>query len=160
MFILFSFLLFKDFFGLFILLYYFIFQTHFGLFILSHPDNATAGNGFLTPLHILPEWYFLPFYAILKAIPNKNAGFIILFYIILIFYGNSVSFSLLLSLFTFIFTYSFLFINYFILLLLVLGWIGSQLPQEKFISYGRIFLTIILLFALYFLDHILLHFYE
>ena len=34
--------------------------------------------GFLTPLHIVPEWYFLCQYAMLKAVPNKNAGFIIL----------------------------------------------------------------------------------
>ena len=34
--------------------------------------------GLLTPLHIVPEWYFLWQYAMLKAIPNKNAGFIIL----------------------------------------------------------------------------------
>merc|ERR1712153_271813 len=34
--------------------------------------------GLLTPLHIVPEWYFLCQYAMLKAVPNKNAGFIIL----------------------------------------------------------------------------------
>ena len=31
----------------------------------------------VTPLHIVPEWYFLEFYMILKALPNKNAGFMI-----------------------------------------------------------------------------------
>jgi quinol-cytochrome oxidoreductase complex cytochrome b subunit len=115
-------------------------QTLFGLFPLSHPDNATAGNGFLTPLHILPEWYFLPFYAILKAIPNKNAGFIILFYSIFSFLSIFGSAGLNRSLSQF---------PSFILLLLALGWIGCQLPQEKFISYGRIFLST---FALYVLD--------
>jgi len=43
-----------------------------------HPDNALEVCGLLTPLHIVPEWYFLCQYAILKAVPNKNAGFIIL----------------------------------------------------------------------------------
>merc|ERR1712061_871173 len=40
--------------------------------------NALEACGFLTPLHIVPEWYFLCQYAMLKAVPNKNAGFIIL----------------------------------------------------------------------------------
>jgi hypothetical protein len=44
----------------------------------SHPDNALEVCGLLTPLHIVPEWYFLCQYAMLKAVPNKNAGFIIL----------------------------------------------------------------------------------
>jgi quinol-cytochrome oxidoreductase complex cytochrome b subunit len=140
----FPFLISKDFFGLTFSLLIFILQTLFGLLPLSHPDNATAGNGFLTPLHILPEWYFLPFYAILKAIPNKNAGFIILFFSFYLFFLSifgSAGLNRSLSQFP-----------SFILLLLALGWIGCQLPQEKFISYGRIFLIIILLFALYVLD--------
>merc|ERR1711988_1832456 len=45
---------------------------------LSHPDNALEACALLTPLHIVPEWYFLCQYAMLKAVPNKNAGFIIL----------------------------------------------------------------------------------
>ena len=54
------------------------FQTHFGISSFSHPDNALEVCGLLTPLHIVPEWYFLCQYAMLKAVPNKNAGFIIL----------------------------------------------------------------------------------
>ena len=38
----------------------------------------TEACSLLTPLHIVPEWYFLCQYAMLKAVPNKNAGFIIL----------------------------------------------------------------------------------
>jgi ubiquinol-cytochrome c reductase cytochrome b subunit len=141
----FPFLISKDFFGCTFSMLIFAIQTLFGLLPLSHPDNATAGNGFLTPLHILPEWYFLPFYAILKAIPNKNAGFIILFYFSFYLFFLSIfgSAGLNRSLSQF---------PSFILLLLALGWIGCQLPQEKFISYGRIFLSIILFFALYVLD--------
>merc|ERR1711862_745419 len=45
---------------------------------LSHPDNALEACALLTPLHIVPEWYFLCQYAMLKAVPNKNAGFIVL----------------------------------------------------------------------------------
>merc|ERR1711903_249573 len=50
----------------------------FGIYTLSHPDNALEVSGLVTPLHIVPEWYFLCQYAMLKAVPNKNAGFIIL----------------------------------------------------------------------------------
>merc|ERR1712060_629029 len=68
----------KDVFGLIIVLCLYFLQTHFGISSLSHPDNALEACALLTPLHIVPEWYFLCQYAMLKAVPNKNAGFIIL----------------------------------------------------------------------------------
>ena len=46
--------------------------------VKPHEDNALEVCGLLTPLHIVPEWYFLCQYAMIKAVPNKNAGFIIL----------------------------------------------------------------------------------
>ena len=51
---------------------------------LGHPDNYIEANPLVTPPHIVPEWYFLPFYAILRAIPNKLIGVIALFASILI----------------------------------------------------------------------------
>ena len=45
---------------------------------LGHPDNYVPANPLQTPPHIVPEWYFLPFYAILRAIPNKLFGVIAL----------------------------------------------------------------------------------
>merc|ERR1711948_192974 len=65
-------------------------QTHFGVSTLSHPDNALEACALLTPLHIVPEWYFLCQYAMLKAVPNKNAGFIVLLtsVLILFFFGE------------------------------------------------------------------------
>ena len=42
--------------------------------LLGHPDNYIEANALVTPAHIVPEWYFLPFYAILRAIPNKLGG--------------------------------------------------------------------------------------
>lgn len=42
--------------------------------LLGHPDNYIEANSLVTPAHIVPEWYFLPFYAILRAIPNKLGG--------------------------------------------------------------------------------------
>jgi len=45
---------------------------------LSHPDNYIPANSLVTPTHIVPEWYFLFFYAILRAIPNKFMGVLFL----------------------------------------------------------------------------------
>ena len=74
----FPFIFHKDFFGFILILCLYLLQTHFGISSFSHPDNALEVCGLLTPLHIVPEWYFLCQYAMLKAVPNKNAGFIIL----------------------------------------------------------------------------------
>jgi quinol-cytochrome oxidoreductase complex cytochrome b subunit len=41
---------------------------------LGHADNYIPANPSVTPMHIVPEWYYLPFYAILRAIPNKLLG--------------------------------------------------------------------------------------
>ncbi len=46
---------------------------------LGHADNSIPANPAVTPQHIVPEWYYLPFYAILRAIPNKLLGVIALF---------------------------------------------------------------------------------
>ena len=43
---------------------------------LGHPDNYIEANPLVTPAHIVPEWYFLPWYAILRAIPDKLFGVI------------------------------------------------------------------------------------
>jgi ubiquinol-cytochrome c reductase cytochrome b subunit len=42
--------------------------------MLGHPDNYIEANALVTPPHIVPEWYFLPFYAILRSIPHKFLG--------------------------------------------------------------------------------------
>merc|ERR1712147_395332 len=134
----------KDFFGLMLILGLYFLQCHFGFSTLSHPDNALEVSRLTTPLHIVPEWYFLCQYALLKAVPNKNAGFIVLLTSILFvlfpgevrnlttlvqfpFIGSSVH-SVITSLF---------FITFFILLL-----IGAQFPQDKFLSYARILTAI------------------
>ncbi|MBE9603496.1 cytochrome b N-terminal domain-containing protein [Acetobacteraceae bacterium H6797] len=46
---------------------------------LGHPDNYIPANPLSTPAHIVPEWYFLPFYAILRAVPNKLGGVLLMF---------------------------------------------------------------------------------
>jgi ubiquinol-cytochrome c reductase cytochrome b subunit len=47
--------------------------------ILGHSDNYIKANPMVTPAHIVPEWYFLPFYAILRAIPDKLGGVLAMF---------------------------------------------------------------------------------
>ena len=46
---------------------------------LLDADNSVVANPLVTPAHVVPEWYLLPFYAILRAIPNKLIGVIALF---------------------------------------------------------------------------------
>ncbi len=52
--------------------------------VLGHPDNSIPANPLVTPHSIQPEWYYLPFYAILRAVPNKTLGVVALFASILI----------------------------------------------------------------------------
>nr|YP_010507819.1 apocytochrome b [Phytophthora capensis]UXG55935.1 apocytochrome b [Phytophthora capensis] len=69
----------KDLFGLMVLfLIFFIFIFYYPN-TLGHPDNYIEANPMKTPLHIVPEWYFLPFYTILRSIPNKIGGVIAMF---------------------------------------------------------------------------------
>lgn len=65
----------------------FAFVTVFGLFMavvclkpnmFGHPDNYIQANPSVTPAHIVPEWYFLPFYSMLKSVPNKLGGAVVM----------------------------------------------------------------------------------
>jgi ubiquinol-cytochrome c reductase cytochrome b subunit len=62
---------------------------------LGHPDNSIHANPLTTPAHIVPEWYFLALYAILRSIPNKQAGVVavalVIFTLILLGWGSMVS---------------------------------------------------------------------
>jgi quinol-cytochrome oxidoreductase complex cytochrome b subunit len=69
----------KDSFGLVCFLVLFAWLVFFLPNYLGHPDNYITADSLKTPAHIVPEWYFLPFYAILRAIPNKLLGVIALF---------------------------------------------------------------------------------
>ena len=74
----------KDAFGIGVFLVLFAWLTFFAPNYLGHPDNYIEANPLVTPAHIVPEWYFLPFYAILRAIPNKLLGVIALFSAVII----------------------------------------------------------------------------
>merc|ERR1712214_113909 len=133
----FPFIFLKDFCGFILILCLYFLQTHFGVSSLSHPDNALEACALLTPLHIVPEWYFLCQYAMLKAVPNKNAGFIILLTSILalFIFGEIRNLTALCLLIDCNNGFS---ISFFFLSFLSSLWIGAQFPQEKFLSYARI----------------------
>jgi ubiquinol-cytochrome c reductase cytochrome b subunit len=76
----------KDGFGLGVFLILFVAVTFFAPNMLGHPDNYIPANPLSTPAHIVPEWYFWPFYAILRAftvdflfVPAKLLGVIAMF---------------------------------------------------------------------------------
>ena len=64
----------KDLFSILILIGVFSFFVFFYPNALGHADNYIPANPLVTPPHIVPEWYFLPFYAILRSIPDKLGG--------------------------------------------------------------------------------------
>ena len=66
----------KDLFAMLIFLLAFVLITMYAPNYLGHPDNYIPADPLVTPAHIVPEWYFLPFYAILRSIPDKLLGVI------------------------------------------------------------------------------------
>ncbi len=127
----------KDFFG------YGVFFIIFGIFVfflpnlLGHPENYIPADPFVTPEHIIPEWYFLPFYAILRAIPFKLLGVLAMLGSILILFVlpwldtskvRSCRFRPIYKQFFWIFIFNFI----------VLGWVGSKVPEGHYLIISRI----------------------
>nr|YP_010417161.1 apocytochrome b [Capillidium rhysosporum]QWY25708.1 apocytochrome b [Capillidium rhysosporum] len=104
--------------------------------LMGHPDNYIPANPLVTPTHIQPEWYFLPYYAILRSIPNKLLGVIAMFAAILILLAmplldtSRVRGSQFRPLMKIIF---WLFLANFVLL----GWIGAKPVSEPYITIGQ-----------------------
>ena len=69
----------KDGFGVVVFLIVFAAFVFFAPDYMGHPDNYIPADPLVTPAHIVPEWYFLPFYAILRAIPDKLGGVLAMF---------------------------------------------------------------------------------
>ncbi len=69
----------KDLFALVVFVILFAWFVFFLPDYLGHADNYIPADPLVTPAHIVPEWYFLPFYAILRAIPSKLGGVIAMF---------------------------------------------------------------------------------
>jgi ubiquinol-cytochrome c reductase cytochrome b subunit len=125
----------KDLFAFLILVFAFSFLIFFSPNTLGHPDNYIPANPLVTPAHIVPEWYFLPFYAILRSIPDKLGGVVamvaaILVLLLLPIISTSETRS---SLFRpiYAFFYWFLVADF-----LLLGWIGQKPVEAPFIEIG------------------------
>jgi ubiquinol-cytochrome c reductase cytochrome b subunit len=127
----------KDFvgFGVYFLIFaYFIFYQPN---LLGHPDNYTPANPMVTPPHIVPEWYFLPFYAILRAIPSKLGGVILMFgSIIILFFLPWLDRSPVRSgNYRPIFKCAFF---VFVIDCLILGYVGGKPAEEPYLTISRL----------------------
>ncbi len=127
----------KDVFGFVVIGFVFFVFVYFMPNYLNHPDNYIEGNPMVTPAHIVPEWYFLPYYAILRSIPHKLGGVIAMFASILVLlllpYLNTsqVRSSIFRPLYK----------KFFWLFLLdgfILGWIGGNNPETPYLEIGQI----------------------
>ncbi len=105
--------------------------------LMGHSDNYIPANPMQTPSSIVPEWYLLPFYAILRSIPNKLLGVIAMFGSLLILLilpltdlsrirGNQFRPAMK------------LFFWFFVVNFVVLTWIGSQHPTSPYVEIGQI----------------------
>nr|QWL17555.1 apocytochrome b [Chroogomphus rutilus] len=105
--------------------------------LLGHSDNYIEANPMSTPSSIVPEWYLLPFYTILRSIPNKLLGVLAMFgslFILLILplvdvsriRGNQFRPAMKVAFWFFV-------VNFFILM-----WIGSQHPDSPYLEIGQI----------------------
>jgi len=142
----------KDLFAFLILLFGFAFLVFFIPNVLGHSDNYIPANPLVTPPHIVPEWYFLPFYAILRSIPDKLGGVVAMVGAILVLlllpslntsFVRSSHFRPLYSI-----LYWFLVADF-----LLLGWIGQKPVEDPFIDIGLgatvfYFLTFLVFFPL------------
>ncbi len=105
---------------------------------LGHPDNYIEANPLSTPPHIVPEWYFLPYYAILRAIPDKLLGVVAMFASILILLFapwldtsrvRSAKYRPIYKWFFFLF----------LITVVALGYLGSKPPEGAYVFWARVF---------------------
>ncbi len=105
--------------------------------LLGHSDNYIPANPMSTPASIVPEWYLLPFYAILRSIPNKLLGVLAMFGSLLILLilpitdlsrirGSQFRPAMKIAHWFFIVNFCLLF------------WIGSQHPESPYLEIGQI----------------------
>ena len=127
----------KDLFSVLILVAFFSFFVFFYPNALGHPDNYIPANPLVTPPHIVPEWYFLPFYAILRSIPDKLGGVVAMVSAILVLLLLPVinTSEIRSSKFRPIFgiAYWFLVSDF-----LLLGWIGQKPVESPYIEVGML----------------------
>ena len=127
----------KDAFGVGVFLLFYFAVVFWAPNALGEVDNYVKANPLQTPPHIVPEWYFLPFYAILRAIPNKLLGVIAMFGSILIMFVLPWLDTSRIRSATFRPVYKWLLIV-FMLDCALLTWCGAQLPEGAPLILGRI----------------------
>jgi len=144
----------KDFHSLNIVFFFLIILVFFFPDILGHPDNYIMRNTMVTPSHIVPEWYFLGLYAILRSVPDKLVGLIlfVMALCVLLFFPLLVGrFGLVRSIYfkPFIKFIVLLFIFNFVLLI----WVGGQPVIAPYYYMGQIgtfmYFFIIFLFSFF-----------
>ncbi len=127
----------KDMFGVSVFLLLFAYFIFYMPNYLGDADNYIPANPAQTPAHIVPEWYYLPFYAMLRSIPNKLAGVLVMFSSILILVflpwldaakTRSCKYRPLAKQFFWIF----------VIVCILLGYLGSQPPEGIYVIAGRI----------------------
>ena len=127
----------KDLFAFFVFLFIFCIFIFYFPNTLGHPDNYIPADCLQTPSHIVPEWYFLPFYAILRSIPDKLGGvaamggsLIVLFIIPFINTSEirSTTFRPIFKIFYWLLVADFI----------ILGWVGQKPVKDTYIFIGQI----------------------
>jgi len=128
----------KDLFAMFAFFLLFAWFVFFLPDYLGHADNYIKANPLVTPPHIVPEWYFLPFYAILRAVPDKLGGVILMFAsIAILIFLPWLDRSRVRST-----TYRPIYKWFFWLLVIAclgLGYLGSKPPEGAYVTWARIF---------------------
>ncbi|MGQ4273325.1 cytochrome b [Terrihabitans sp. B22-R8] len=127
----------KDGFAIVLFLMFFAWFIFYVPNFLGHADNYIPGNPLQTPAHIVPEWYFLPFYAILRAVPDKLGGVIAMFAAIAVLFFlpwldtskvRSAAYRPLYKVFFWIL----------VVVCLLLGYVGGKPAEPPYILIGRI----------------------
>ena len=128
----------KDLFAIVVFMILFAWFAFYVPNYMGHPDNYTPANPLVTPAHIVPEWYFLPFYAILRAIPDKLGGVAAMFgAIAVLFVLPWLDTSKVRS-----GTYRPLFKQFFWIFAadcVALGYLGAMPPEGWYVIFSRIF---------------------
>ncbi len=127
----------KDLFAIVVFMVLFAWFAFYVPNYMGHPDNYIEANPLVTPAHIVPEWYFLPFYAILRAIPDKLGGVVAMFgAIAVLFVLPWLDTSKVRS-----GTYRPLFKQFFWIFAadcVILGYLGAMPPEQPYVTIARI----------------------
>jgi len=127
----------KDLYGRLVVWTFFAGFVFFAPNLLGHPDNYIPANPMVTPPHIVPEWYFLMYYAILRSIPHKLRGVVaMLFALVGLMLLPHINTSEVRSA-TFRPIYRPLY-WFFIVDCLILGWIGQKVVEYPYIQIGQV----------------------